>query len=465
MATQNTKVYFDEEGDKLVVASGGTLQIDSGATMSMSGTQEFDDIVGNDASLGITGKAGSAGAGGIVAVTGGAGDATGAGGAVTVTGGASGAGATGNGGRAGLVGGAASSTNGNGGDAVLTGGVATGTGTGGAVNLTSGASAGAGGTAGSIAIDTGAASGGTGGTITIGGTNATAVSVGRSGQTVNIKGAALSASSGELNTLDGAPMGTPTFVVGAEGGNVINVAIQLKDGDAADLAIRGSVMAYLSNDANGDSIATNAPNTGVAIGTDGLLIPIPRNLSDAVFVNGALAISGGDATKFKTTAIALITVNGVGVTKAATDNLTFTAAHVISANKFGVILIQMNAAGTISTKVPLATQAYNDAPTALAALPTADAGNVALGYIAIENNAGDWTANTDDLTNGSDVTTAAFTDTTVSTMSSVPKAFYLTSESDGDIDINISETGVVTWYLVVVLPNGKLAASGAIAFT
>jgi hypothetical protein len=56
--------------------------------------------------------------------------------------------------------------------------------------------------------------------------------------------------------------------------------------------------------------------------------------------------------------------------------------------------------------------AYNSAALALAALPSPDSGNLAVGYIAIANNAGDWTANTDDLTNGSDVTTATFTDGT-----------------------------------------------------
>ena len=40
----------------------------------------------------------------------------------------------------------------------------------------------------------------------------------------------------------------------------------------------------------------------------------------------------------------------------------------------------------------------------------------------------------------------------------------LQSEADGDIDIDITETGVDTWYLVVVLPNGKQVVSSAITF-
>ncbi|OFX13611.1 MAG: hypothetical protein A2W00_04435 [Candidatus Eisenbacteria bacterium RBG_16_71_46] len=275
--------------------------------------------------------------------------------------------------------------------------------------------------------------------------------------------AALTATADEINKLDGAPLDA-TIVVGAEtGGNTINVAVQLKDGNAADLAVRGHVRAYLSDDANGDSLAAATPSGGIAIGTDGLLVSLTPALANALIVDGNLAIDAVPE-KFKTTQTAAFMLNGVSHTKAATTALTFTAAHVITASKFGVILIQINAAGTVSTKVPASPQAYNDAPTALAALPAADAGNIALGYIAIENNAGDWTANTDDLTNGSDVTTAAFNDSTETALSAVPKAFDLVSESDGDIDINLIEAGAATWYLILVLPNGKLVASGAITF-
>ncbi len=38
------------------------------------------------------------------------------------------------------------------------------------------------------------------------------------------------------------------------------------------------------------------------------------------------------------------------------------------------------------------------------------------------------------------------------------------TESDGDCDIVITESGTDTWYLVVILPNGSLAVSDAITF-
>jgi len=112
-----------------------------------------------------------------------------------------------------------------------------------------------------------------------------------------------------------------SFVVGAEAGNAINVSVQLKTGSGLDLSERGSCLAYLSDDAFGDSVAATAPSGNVVIGTDGLAIPLVAK-----------------------------------------------------------------------------------------------------------------------------------------------KCFLLTSESDGDIDITLNEAGVATWYLVLVLPNGKLAVSSAITF-
>lgn len=44
------------------------------------------------------------------------------------------------------------------------------------------------------------------------------------------------------------------------------------------------------------------------------------------------------------------------------------------------------------------------------------------------------------------------------------KVFLLLSEADGDIDLDIGEAAAGTFYLVVVLPGGALAVSGAITF-
>ncbi len=258
-------------------------------------------------------------------------------------------------------------------------------------------------------------------------------------------------------------VGSISFTVGVEGSNAINVAMQFKDTGGSDLAARGAVNCWLSKDANGDTLLPPhlMPAGGYAIGTDGTILKgtLP---ADRVMVKGTLAIHG-TPEDFQTTTTAYYTIAGAQYTKAAAVVTSFTAAHVINANTFGVILVQINAAGTISTKVPLATQLYASAALALAALPDPDAGNVALGYIAIANNAGTWTANTDDLTNASDVTTAAFVD--ASEIGLYPQTFTLISEADGDADITFTETGVRgPFYLNAQLPDGSVATSGAITF-
>lgn len=65
-----------------------------------------------------------------------------------------------------------------------------------------------------------------------------------------------------------------TIAIGAEGSNAIAVTIQLVDGFDNNLAERRSIRWYLSDDANGDSVAGTAPDGGIAIGTDGVLIPM-----------------------------------------------------------------------------------------------------------------------------------------------------------------------------------------------
>lgn len=311
-------------GGSVVVAGGiGDGAVDGGV-VSLAGGTSGAGATGNGGKVDIDGGAAGStnGDGGMVDVDGGTGTGTGAGGAISLMGGYSGSGATANGGAVSLLGGLSLATDGDGGDVTITAGEAAGTGTGGDVDILSGASAGATGTAGSVAIDAGPATGGTAGTIEVGVTNASGVSVGKSGGALTLRGTSMTVHEDELNKLDGAPLGAPTFTVGSDTGTEINVAIQLKDGHGDDLAVRGSVFAYLSDDANGDSIAAVPPSGGLAIGTDGLMIPI-------------------------------------GATS---------------------------------------------------------------------------------------------------------PAFLLVSESDGDIDIDITEAGGATWYLVIVLPNGLLAVSGAITF-
>lgn len=271
----------------------------------------------------------------------------------------------------------------------------------------------------------------------------------------------LRTTSARRNPYDNRTVGNVGFTVAAEGSNQIAVAVQLKTGRLTDIAERAPCRFYLSSDSAGDVPVHGilAPNGGFAVGTDGTLVqatPSPESL----LAIGTLAIDA-TAEKFKTTTTATFTVGGWQTTKAAQTAVLFTAAHTVTASLFGVVLVQVNAAGTISTKVPSATQAYASAAAAFAALPAPDAGNVALGYIAIANNAGDWVANTDDLTNGSDLTTATFVDAPLNGI--YPSVIEVLSEADGDIDLTISETRIRTFYLNAIAEGAKYT-SGAIAF-
>jgi hypothetical protein len=135
-------------------------------------------------------------------------------------------------------------------------------------------------------------------------------------------------------------------------------------------------------------------------------------LSEGLTAIGTLAIDAVPE-KYKTTTTATYVIDGVALSRTAVTAQTFSSAHVVSANCFGVIVIQVNAAGTLSTKVVSATQSYVSAAAALAAKPAPDDAKVELGVIKIAAGAADWTANTSDMTNASDLTTATFVDQTI----------------------------------------------------
>jgi hypothetical protein len=138
--------------------------------------------------------------------------------------------------------------------------------------------------------------------------------------------------------------------------------------------------------------------------------------------------------KFKTTTTAIYTISGVAYAKVAADNIVFSAADTVNtagaAGTFwGIWLVQVDAAGTVTTKSPAANQVYTSEALAIAALPAVTALNVALGYITVNSNDTDaWIANTDDLTPaGADCLDANFYNVTVK---SVPAAVSSSPASD-----------------------------------
>ena len=59
---------------------------------------------------------------------------------------------------------------------------------------------------------------------------------------------------------------------------------------------------------------------------------------------------------------------------------------------------------------------------------------------------------------------AVGTDGTIIYEDVADKVFQIQTEADGEFDVDIGEASTGTWYLVVILPNGTQAVSGAITF-
>lgn len=141
------------------------------------------------------------------------------------------------------------------------------------------------------------------------------------------------------------------------------------------------------------------------------------NLEDltGILSDPAIAIDS-TATRFANAAFGY-RIKGTNYTVAADSaGNQFTTAHVIgngTDNLWGAVGIFINAAGTFVTRVPLTPQVYTSAALAHAALDTyLDTYPIEdlcyVGRILINANALTWTANTKNMTNGSEVTTATF---------------------------------------------------------
>jgi hypothetical protein len=136
-------------------------------------------------------------------------------------------------------------------------------------------------------------------------------------------------------------------------------------------------------------------------------------------------------TKIASTAFQYHISNLVYSKAAVAAGFAFSAAGTINTAAgaglfWGVWAIQINAAGTISTKSPAANQVYANEAAAIAALPAADTGNVRIGYVTVQSkDTTKWTANTDDLTPASDCQDSNFYVTTISTFTPVNTALLI----------------------------------------
>lgn len=138
----------------------------------------------------------------------------------------------------------------------------------------------------------------------------------------------------------------------------------------------------------------------------------PSNLSDGILVPGLVAV---DSTpeQVQVTKAYIYRIAGIRYDKALTTGIAMVASKTINAGAaagqfWGIFLLQINAAGTVTMKAPSNDQVYASEAAAIAAKPAPDANNIELGYLTIQsltNTA--WTSQTDSLAD--DVAAANFT--------------------------------------------------------
>ncbi len=206
----------------------------------------------------------------------------------------------------------------------------------------------------------------------------------------------------------------------SEGASVTNVA-----DDAAAIALdaaAGDMIVKLDNGKvyyhNGGTEGDMTDWTAIPLAGDILANLLVAFLGDGLLSTPGLAIATIAPEKFQVANTTYARIANIQHSKSAEDEIVFTAADTINTGAavgdfFGAWLVQMTAAGTVSTKPAggLADQVYASEEEAVAALPDPDASNVALGYIAIgANTDSSWTANTDDMTAASDCASVTFAD-------------------------------------------------------
>jgi hypothetical protein len=138
-------------------------------------------------------------------------------------------------------------------------------------------------------------------------------------------------------------------------------------------------------------------------------------------------------------------IDGAEYVKAAATGISFTAAHIVEQGKFGAILVEIDTAGTVTTKIGEATQTtlmgYDTSALAVAALPSETAGKRAIGYIVIEANSNNATLTTalaganNDLVYTAVATGAEGNDVTI--------AYIDPAANDAVLDVVVTGTDIV----------------------
>lgn len=125
----------------------------------------------------------------------------------------------------------------------------------------------------------------------------------------------------ELNLLDN-QVASVTFVVGADVGDDVNVALQFNDAAGVAMATPVCVPWYFSSDALGLDPLTVAHDGGTVIGTDGALIEMVANLSGLMIseADGDLDIDVTDAGAFTAYLVVILPTGELAISAVLTHD-------------------------------------------------------------------------------------------------------------------------------------------------
>lgn len=131
----------------------------------------------------------------------------------------------------------------------------------------------------------------------------------------------------------------------------------------------------------------------------------------------------------------------VGTAFSAADTINTAAGAGLF---WGIWAVQINAAGTISTKSPAADQTYANEAAAIAALPAVDSGNALVGYVTVQSkDTTAWNAQADDLTPASDCQDSNFYSSSASSQTPVNTARMIFFYKERIILLRTTEDGVL----------------------
>jgi hypothetical protein len=162
----------------------------------------------------------------------------------------------------------------------------------------------------------------------------------------------------------------------------------------------------------------------------------------------------------------LYRINGVNYSKGAVAAGTaLPADYDLTTAKYGVILLFINAAGTITYQFPATVQAYDTAALAMAAGDTLQAKITSdlcyIGRVLLYNNTGStWDSQTDDLTNASDITNAVFMDASLNWYDVATYTFSATDLANQGALFHVADSKLkyIRLYLSTLTGNGLVDA-------